>query len=165
METTFTVISADNLSEEENITPIFTIRDGIQVQFVKSQPYATQAQVIDPLGMRYTLPVRYENNQPIALEEIIKNSVVNKEWRSSNLHMLDQAGKKYVYVGKQGLMGGIDEDDCPYQAKVSTGSSFTTYNWGGNTNRVRFQPSGGYWQAWVRHGSHYLSSDNDKEWH
>jgi hypothetical protein len=93
--------------------------------------------------MQYKVDVSYENNIPLSLEELTPKGAY-QEWCKSNIHLLDLQGEKCMYVGKQGLIGRLDKDDCPYQVKVSKGSTFTTYNWSGTTNWIEFSP---YYQS------------------
>lgn len=181
----------------DQLAPIFITQKGVKIQFVPTLPADTidnsrkivarplqveasqklaghhrqQAIVEDPFGMRYELPVRYENNTPLPLEELTQKGTY-PDWCTSNLHLLDVQGEKCVYVGKMGLMGGgRKRAGCPYRAKASEGSGiFTTTNCGGNTHSVEFVPchesNSSYWKAYVRHAGHYLSdnSNNKRHW-
>jgi len=86
----------DDLHEAEQLTPVFTTRGGIQVQFVTSTPYATIdrhrephrgvaihypqcARIVDQFGMTYYVSVKFEGNIPLSLEELVKKCVF-KEW-------------------------------------------------------------------------------------
>eukprot|EP01132_Coremiostelium_polycephalum_P000097 gene97-130_t len=173
-------------------SPIFLIKGGHQVHFIdptatsstavisrehnnsstsanKIAPsptlYPQSAQIIDVFGIQNQVPVKFEHQIPLPYNTLMEKGS-SLEWCKYNMHLLTIGGQKCLYIGKTGLMGGVNitEDDCTYQANVSEGKAFTQFFDDPPISRIHFEPKNGYWSGNVLHTAHF-SFGGDLEWH
>jgi hypothetical protein len=144
-------------------TSVFRLQGGLQAQFISSSsPFAEQAQITDLLGISYQVPVVYEAGLPLSLEELNKKAT-NTAWSKHHLHLVEEiSGKQVLYIGKMGLAGGLDKDECPYRPSAASGEhGYTNASWPeSQTHWVEFERnSEGYWEATARHKKYWLGSE------